>query len=189
MKVTLKLLCWTLIFFTSCNSSPDNSSVSKTESDSADKLKSSQGNKGNSDDEAMPDLQETINQYNQYLKQGEVLDTTILLGLDTIHINLRHYSVHDSGIVIPDKYVGIYGMKQFVSNTLQSRLTVHKNETRLIDNMITKKSFDSITDNALKEFGVLLFPYIDVCNGQIEIHYSLTIPLTDVGVNVKLILL
>lgn len=189
MKVVVKFLYLVSFFCANCNSNPKNLPTSKTSKDSLTSTQSGKGNLVHSEDMSASDFHEIIDKYNDYLKYGEVIDTTIKLGPAVFKITLEHHSRSDSSIVVPEKYVGIYGMKQFISNTFQSHLTVHKNGTPMVDKIITRESFNSLTDEPMRRLGVLLYPYIDVCDGQIEIHYSLTIPLTDVGVNVKIVLL
>ena len=179
----------TLFFGVGCNSSQDSPSGPETNKDSLPKLQPNSKNQVSSEDEITPDLSETIDQYNKYLSEGSGLDTVITLGLDSFNIILKHYSRNDSSISVPTQYVGIYGIEQFVSSAFQSHLIVLKNGKPFINKKIEKKDFNFLLDESLQKFGVLLYPYISICNNKIEIHYSITIPLTDVGVNVKLVLL
>lgn len=65
-----------------------------------------------------------------------------------------------------------------------SSMKVEKNGTGILDTMIYKKDFNRFLDENLRQYGVLLYPVLKASNDIIQINYSISIPLTDVGTGV-----
>lgn len=182
-KIIARVYYCTIILFASCASNSN-----ETKKPKVDTIRYSQVHvvsSGDLSDNPTQEFRELVDQYKSYVQTGEQIDTTIVLGIDSFHIVLNHYSTNDSGIVVPAEYLGFYGMNRFVTSAFQSKLSILKNGSLFSDRRIVRKDFDLIADNSMKDFGVLLYPNLDICKGHIEVHYSLSIPLSDVGKRVK----
>lgn len=186
MKILKIFLLCLPAFCVSCGSEPDKRSETSTTVDSSTIRNAFTKNLEQADDAATPDLQTVMDQYNESMGKGVIIDTIVKLSFDTLHIVLKHSSTNDSSIIIPSQYVSIYGIERFVTSPFQSHLVIFKNGKPFLDKKIEKANFISLADDSLQELGVLLYPYLRVCKEQIEIHYSFVIPLTDVGLNVGL---
>jgi hypothetical protein len=94
----------------------------------------------------------------------------------------------DSSIVIPKKYVGIYGLDSFVTHSFRTSIKVEEDNKRLFEGVILKANFEKYLDTTLKKYGVLLYPGIVKSNDNIKVNYSVSIPLTDIGIGVSMII-
>ncbi len=135
----------------------------------------------NNDSFEVEDLGEIKRGYIEKYKNTFVLDTSIISKQGSISIQFRHFCVFDSVLVVPEKYVEIYGIKEFVTHSFQSHLKISTVKGVLIDTVITKNAFAQVLPIELKEYGVLLFPNVQVLQDHLKINYSVSIPLTDVG--------
>jgi hypothetical protein len=135
-----------------------------------------------SEDQELDDIvKEYIKQYQNPL----TVDSVLVIGNDSFRINFRHYCLMDSAINVPGKYTEVYGLPNFITHNFVSSVKVEKNGTGILDTMIYKKDFNRFIDDNLKQYGVLLYPVLKLGNGIIQINYSISIPLTDVGTGVS----
>ncbi|SDF63147.1 hypothetical protein [Chitinophaga filiformis] len=127
--------------------------------------------------------QELEDIYNEYTRYDDTLsvDTSYSFKGKQIRVKFRHYCLYDSSLAIPDVYTKIYGIKDFVSNTYQSKLEVSVDDNEMIDTIITRDIFYSDNLPALKNYGVLRSGSVNFNEDSFEVRYSLSIPLTDIG--------
>jgi hypothetical protein len=119
-----------------------------------------------------------------------VLDSTIVLGKDILIIKLTHKCLHDSGVVVPERYLKSYGLKQFITHNFASDILIKRNDSVIVDRVVLKNDFGKVEEENLLRYGILRYPHIrkiDKEKKQITIVYSLSIPLTDVGQAVRAI--
>jgi hypothetical protein len=76
-------------------------------------------------------------------------------------------------------------MDRFMAHSLKTDIVVEKNGIRILDKRIEKKDFGSLLDPGLKEYAVLQYGYMKTLNDTICIDYSISVPLTDVGIGVR----
>ena len=116
-------------------------------------------------------------------------DTTFLIGKKEIHLFLKNFCLFDSSLVIPKVYVGPYGLNEFVSNNFASSLTLQVDGNEVVNAIINKSTFENllITENfmSLYDYGALIFNGIEIHNDHIDIRYSISVPLSDVGSGFK----
>lgn len=120
----------------------------------------------------------------------QVIDSTVLLGLDTFSIKLTHKCIHDSGVIVPVKYLKPYGLKEFITHNFVSDILVKRNDSVVVNRVVSKHDFGKVEEENLLKYGILILPYIEKVDKekqQITIAYSLSIPLTDVGQSVRVI--
>lgn len=114
----------------------------------------------------------------------DAIDSSFILNGENCKLHFKHYCLMDSIIKVPKKYLEPYGMDLFVTHNFASAVKVEKNSMVVVDTILYKKSFQKYLDDNLKSCGVLLYPTVNTSDGTIEINYSISIPLTDIGVAV-----
>lgn len=110
------------------------------------------------------------------------VDTTFARGLDTFRLLFNYKCLFDSSLLIPKKYVDIYGFESFKTHNFEANLILFKNRIKILDDKITKSKFANQIDESLKRYATLFYPYIKIEDSIIKVHFSVSIPLTDVGV-------
>lgn len=111
-------------------------------------------------------------------------DTVFVIGTDTLSIAFNHSCSGDSFLLHP-RYIETYKMDRFMAHSLRSDIIVEKNGVRILDRRIEKKDFESVSDQVLNQYAVLLYPDLKISGDSILIDYSLSVPLTDVGIRVR----
>lgn len=155
---------------------------SKTITDSVDKA-FAQLNTKNEDPEPSPAqiLKECLNNY----KQVTTIDTNILTDSGALTIHLRHYCAYDNGIILPEKYAKLFGLKTFATHNFVTDVVISKNARPVYTGLVTKADFLPLLNDDLKKYGSLLFIgrrlLVSRSGKGFVINYSLSIPLTDVG--------
>jgi hypothetical protein len=96
----------------------------------------------------------------------------------------HYFSTMDSGLIIPAKY-NFDINKDFVTHNFISDLMLLSGKDTLFKKQITKSIFDKLLDSSLKKYATLMYPEFYIKNDSIEIHYSISIPVTDVGIGVN----
>ena len=122
--------------------------------------------------------------YNDYIASYTtrcVLDSSFQLGADHLTIHIQDSCLMDSAIVIPRKYVQYYKLDSFVTHNFISKIRLKKNGTTILVQTLTRKDFDDMLFDALQKYATLRCPYLRLTKNRIQIAYSISIPLTDVG--------
>jgi hypothetical protein len=121
--------------------------------------------------------QELINEYSREI----LIDTTITATGKTYKVLLRHYCTWDSGIIVPAKY-NFDTNKDFRTHNFQSELTLIENGDTAFKKIITKADFNPLLYTELKSYATLYHPVFEIQNDSIRVFYSISIPVTDVGI-------
>ncbi|WDF76856.1 hypothetical protein PQ469_23515 [Mucilaginibacter sp. KACC 22773] len=100
---------------------------------------------------------------------------------DTLKVKLRHYCTYDGKINLPPRYLRMYGLKKFKAHNFITALQVKRNSKLIFKGFIKKDDFLSLLGDSLKKYGVLLFPNVEFDPDGLNIQYSISVPLTDVG--------
>lgn len=128
-------------------------------------------------------LNEYISSYNKKIK----IDTSIN---GELFVNLEHYCLYDNGIKIPEKYNWGQKKEVFLTHNFASKLLILNDQKQvLISKIIVKKDFEQLLSEELRKYGVLLYPTFRNYDNErqiFQIHYSISIPLTDIGQSVIL---
>lgn len=111
------------------------------------------------------------------------IDSIFRTGGDVLEVRLHHYCLKDSAIRLPKEYADMYKLDSFVTHNFETQLVVKRNDTVILDRVVRKKDFEGLLqyDN-LRSYAVLLFPDVGMVRDTINVSYSITIPLTDVGI-------
>jgi hypothetical protein len=94
----------------------------------------------------------------------------------------------DSAITVPKQYVNIYKLDSFVTHNFVTEVKLDKNSKTIFQATVYKKNFEKFLYPQLKEYGILFCPEINLSRDTIELDYSISIPLTDIGVGVEMII-
>jgi hypothetical protein len=114
-----------------------------------------------------------------------LIDTSFVDNGKEYEIFFHHFSTMDNGLVVPAKY-NFDTNKDFVTHNFVSDLTVLTGKDTVFKKHITKAMFKPLLDTLdtlLNEYATLLYPTLDINNDSIQIHYSISIPVTDVGID------
>lgn len=111
-------------------------------------------------------------------------DTIFIKGNDTFTVAFKHSCSGDS-FLLPAKYIETYKMDRFMAYSLQSDIIVEKNGVGIVDRRIQKKDFSAVSDPVLNQYAVLQYPDLKITGDSVSINYSLSVPLTDVGIGVR----
>jgi hypothetical protein len=80
--------------------------------------------------------------------------------------------------------------KDFVTNNFASKIIVTKNNDTVFNKIIKKNIFNGIIEEPLKKYAILFDCNYDGYNkatGEFAFRYSITIPMTDVGVPASIV--
>jgi hypothetical protein len=116
------------------------------------------------------------------------IDTSFFVGDDTIRFQYQYHCKMDSAVIVPKKYVNIYGLENFVTHNFTSSVLITQQDKTILKREINKNDFDKVLEDPLKEYAVMLYPYLHYYADSITINYSISIPLTDLGIGVAAII-
>ena len=88
----------------------------------------------------------------------------------------------DSALTIPAKY-DFDTHTDFVTSNFKSNIILIRTQDTILNMSIDKSIFKKLLYPELDSLGTLLFPNLILSKDTIEIHYSITIPITDVGIH------
>lgn len=131
------------------------------------------------DDFENPSLQEIVDTFKAMYNDHIMIDTLFSRGKDQLHVVYEYRCLRDSGVVVPEKYVSFYDMKQFVTHHFKSNIAVYKNGKTIVATDIYNDMFD--IDEQKRKFAVLFTPQVTFNSDHVLIRHSLSIPLTDIG--------
>jgi hypothetical protein len=194
-KILIALIGAVLLI--SCNGKPPaktNKGKSITDSIQDRRMIDSQmavGDRPDSEQEG-PSFQEVkadlLSSYNKI----EHIDTLVVIGNDSLHVHEKYYCLHDSALIVPKKYNwGEKNAKDFVTHNFASNILIIKNSDTIINKTFKTSNFNSAIFDEEKHYAILFSPgfngYSKLYDG-IVFGYSISIPLTDVGVAAYLVI-
>lgn len=132
-------------------------------------------------------LTKVLQDYVKGYKDTTKVDTSFDYNGENLKISFSHYCTFDSSLHLPSKYVGIYGLKEFTTHSFKSALKISSGESEVIvDTVISKEIFKEKIFEEEKLYGALLYPNLSFSEKGLTVDYSISVPLTDVGVSVSL---
>ncbi|CAN5766653.1 hypothetical protein BH10BAC2_BH10BAC2_31030 [soil metagenome] len=96
----------------------------------------------------------------------------------------KYYCLFDNAIVVPGKYNFDDTTKSFRTHNFAEDIVIISNGDTIIKRTITKKDFLDKLPQSLKDYAVIFEPKFDGYNSADDVfdfHFSVSIPLTDVG--------
>lgn len=185
-KLIIRLFYFSILYL-SCKNTDNSASIMQDSARSAVKndtqaLQSKSADNGkNGEDE---DMDKIISNYIKKYKTPFLFDSIYAIGNDSFDVSLTHYCLMDSAIKIPKRYLRVYNLDSFITHNFETALKVKKNGKMLLDKKITKNDFGKYLYPDLKNYGVLFYPEIRLDGSSFNIDYSISIPLTDVGIGI-----
>jgi hypothetical protein len=121
-------------------------------------------------------------------KQPVYIDTSFVEDGKNYKIIFHHFCTMDNALVVPAKY-NFDTNKDFTTHNFASDLIFLSDKDTLFKKNIEKTTFNCILDTLdtpLKKYATLLYPTLNFKNDSIQINYSISIPVTDVGIAVDI---
>lgn len=178
-KNILKLICSLVLgTFLGC------STGSQKSTSTADTIKSSTKTDTVFNEEKEEDFrQEFIALY----QQPVFIDTVLSGNAKPYELLFHHYCTMDSKLVVPAKY-NFDINKDFVTHNFVSDIVVLSDKDTVFKKHISKSDFNKLIDSIppLRKYAALLYPALVIRNDSIYIHYSISIPVTDVGIEAEI---
>lgn len=186
MKLGIKLIIGVVLCISvnGCNNQKGTSASTQVADQTSDTVKreNKKTDTGLAQTDLHKELQDYIKAYNDTLR----IDTLLEYNHEKFKIIFKHYCAYDSALHLPNKYIGIYGLKEFTTHDFKSTLKISSGEILIIDTTITKEMFMDKIFEEEKSYGALLYPHLSFSDKGVTIDYSISIPLTDVGVGASL---
>ena len=117
-----------------------------------------------------------------------LIDSTFTIGNDIYRMHLKHFCLMDSAIKVPQSYIYMYKLDSFVTHNFVTIVSLSRNRHEIFKGRIQKKNFEKLLYPELVDYGVLRCPSMKMTIGFLILVYSISIPLTDVGIGVKALL-
>ena len=114
------------------------------------------------------------------------VDTVFVLDSDSLAVHFEFFCPKETELTIPADYYELGG--DFKAYDFVSRFQL-SNENQVLNNeLIEKSTFDSLLSEELRKYGILMSPSIKVSDDGsfVRIHYSITIPGTDIGTSTSI---
>jgi hypothetical protein len=166
-----------------------NVASAKTKSEIPKKVQSSDTSKSNapdSTDESGPTFDEVKAELLSRYDKVEHIDTTIMVDGDSLHIHEKYYCLKDNAVLVPKKYLwGGDTTRDFVTHSWVTHITIIKNKDTIINKIFKKSDFNPVVNPEERKYAIIFdagFEGYQKKNSSIMFGYSITIPLTDVGV-------
>jgi hypothetical protein len=182
-SVSIKLLLLSVFIVMGClnHSTPVNNKVHPVPTDTVPAPKSKSAYQQEIDD-GVPSLSAVLSDELNSYKDTTKVDTVFLLsGNDSMFIKFRHYCTFDNKINVPVKFLKLYGLSKFQTHNFVSTLEMRINSKIVYNGVIRKGDFSALLDEELKKYAVLSGPNIKFVGNRLDIDYSISIPLSDVG--------
>lgn len=115
------------------------------------------------------------------------IDTIFSRNAKSYELLFRHFSTMDNKLVVPAKY-NFDINKDFVTHNFVSDLVVLSDKDTVFKKHISKSDFNKLLDSIppLRKYATLLYPALAITNDSIYIHYSISIPVTDIGIEAEI---
>jgi hypothetical protein len=115
------------------------------------------------------------------------VDKTVIDGKDTLQLHETYYCLHDHSLVVPKMCIAAWGLKHpkpFIANTFATKIVVIDNRDTVLNRVFKRVDFNSALWDRLRQYAIIFSAdYIgyDRQKHEFAMGYSITIPLTDVG--------
>jgi hypothetical protein len=174
-----------ILFITSCGQGVENNTAINTSIDSS---------KNNSNEEEVheePDTKKWRKEYVSNYAKVEIMDTSFTDPVGKkIQVQTKYYCLFDSAIFIPKEYVWEDTTRPFVTHNYSHDIKIVIDTKVILSKTITKADFVDNLYPELKNYAILWNPSFEFDKEKylFVFGYSLTIPITDVGVGKQLII-
>lgn len=159
--------------------------VVKPDSQHVDTLGRVKATTATANEEVGPTLQEVLDDMKDEYERPLVVDTVFHMRGKELHLYVKHYCLMDSAIRIPKRYIFWDSLDSYVTHNLVTQVKLEEGDKALLERTIRKEDFRQLLYpdySNLDSFAVLLRPNVDLKGDKIRLGYSISIPLTDLGV-------
>lgn len=174
MMRTLIVSCF-IIFIYGCVS---NSTNNNNESSTAQNIDST------SENEEAIDYKELRMELIKNYSKKYLIDTAFD---GDIKVVAEYYCLFDSTVIIPQEYIWEGGMQRFITHNYKTNLRIYKKGDMIFCDTIAKQNFSCVNDSTLNNYGILMSPTVKFDSSKVELQYSFSIPVTDIGQAVKMV--
>ena len=133
-------------------------------------------------------LNDLLASYNKVIH----IDKSFIDGKDTLKLHETYYCLHDSLLSVPKKYMwGGDKTKDFVTNNFVSKIILTVDNDTVLNEVFDKSDFNGVINGQLKKYAIIFNPdYLgyNKIKSELALGYSISIPLTDVGVPTYLVI-
>jgi hypothetical protein len=189
-SISISLICILILY--GCNGDHQDKSVVETQTDSINKRKAigaemAKGERPDDEQDTPTFAEEMANTLKGYNKVKRI-DTLIIDNNDHLQVHMEHYCLHDSTLIVPKSYMSTWGKenaKDFVTHTFATKILILNNKDTIFNKVIKRNDFNGVINDNLKKYAILLDPgfyKFDKTKGWLVFGYSISIPMTDVGV-------
>jgi len=116
----------------------------------------------------------------------ERIDTTIIVGGDSLHVHEKYYCLKDNKVIVPKRYLwGGDTTKDFVTHSFATQVVIMKNKDTIINKIFKKSDFNRVLNPEERKYAIIFDARFEGYYKQYDgiiFGYSITIPLTDIGV-------
>lgn len=174
-----------ILFIISCGQGVDKNTAINTSIDSS---------KNNSSEEEVheePDTKKWRKEYVSNYAKVEIMDTSFTDSVGKkIQVQTKYYCLFDSAIFIPKEYVWEDTTRPFITHNYSHDIKIVIDNKVIFNKTIAKADFVDNLYPDLKNYAILWHPSFkfDKEKYLFVFGYSLTIPITDVGVGKHLII-
>ncbi|HVU58176.1 MAG TPA: hypothetical protein VHD83_24115 [Puia sp.] len=140
-----------------------------------------------SEENPEPSLAEIYNECIAEYDHTVDIDSVFKMDGDVMEVRLHHYCLKDSTIRLPKVYLDIYKLDSFVTHNFETQLQVRRNGAVILEKIVRKKDFEPLLYGYLKSYAVLYSPNVNINKDTVVLGYSISIPLTDVGIGVRML--
>lgn len=174
-----------IVFITSCRQRVEKNSSLNTSIDSSTTKR---------DTEEMseyPDTKELRKEYILNYNKIEEVDSSFTDSEGKqIHVRTKYYCLFDNAIIVPEQYVWEDTNQTFSTHNYSQDILITIDNDTIFNKTITKRDFADKLYPELRNYAVLMFPNFeyDKAKHVFAFGYSLTIPITDIGVGWRLLI-
>jgi hypothetical protein len=105
---------------------------------------------------------------------------------------MEYYCLHDSAINVPESYMSAWGkehVKPFIAHNFACKIVVLNSKDTIFNKVVKRGNFDKVLRDDLKKYATLAgvkFGGYNKSKQYLIFNYSISIPMTDVGVPASL---
>lgn len=121
----------------------------------------------------------------------DILDTTFKdFDGKIIKVVTRYYCLFDSSLFVPKQYFWEDSTKNFLTHNFAHDIKIIIDKDTIFNKTIYKSYFKDMLNSELQSYAVILYPefHYDKKEYLFNISYSISIPITDIGVGFNLLI-
>ncbi|MDR6338729.1 hypothetical protein HNQ91_001780 [Filimonas zeae] len=122
-----------------------------------------------------------IPEFEASYKHTFTIDTSFEFKDTAFFIRMEYLLDSTAKVVVPKKYLQLYGLEEYVVYASYCNLTIEKNGAPFFQKRMDKRMFYDALDVPKKAYAVIYAPHMSIDAGKATVCCSVSIPLTDIG--------